>query len=258
MRLFGLREITSGVGILSQPKPAGWLWSRVAGDVLDLSCLGLALSSNRTRRGRAIMATAAVAGVTALDVFSSQQLTREKEGNEALEDRMLRIEKSITIRKSPEELYRFWRDFQNLPRFMQHLESVRVIDDKRSHWVASGPGGKRFEWNAEIVQDIPNELIAWRSSEADEVQNTGEVRFERAPGGRGTEIHVEIEYTPPAGVVGAAIAKLFGQDPEKQAQEDLRTFKRLIETGEVPTTKGQPSGHKKFMSSASNHEGRML
>jgi uncharacterized membrane protein len=154
----------------------------------------------------------------------------------------MKIKKSATINRSPEELYAFWRNFENLPRFMEHLESVRVLDDKRSHWVAKGPAGITVEWDAEIINEVPNEVIGWRSLENSQVDNAGSVRFERAPGNRGTVVEVTLNYAPPAGKVGAAIAKLLGEDPEQQISEDLQRFKQLMEAGEIPTTEGQPSG----------------
>ncbi len=140
------------------------------------------------------------------------------------------LEKSVTVNASPETLYGFWRNFENLPRFMSHLESVRVIDDKRSHWIAKGPAGD-VEWDAEIINEIPNELIGWRSVEGSQIRNAGSVHFTR--GTRGTEVKVILRYDPPAGLLGAAIAKLFGKDPAHEVQEDLRQFKELIETGEI-------------------------
>ena len=145
----------------------------------------------------------------------------------------IKVEKSLTITKSPEELYRFWRDFENLPRFMGHLESVRVTGERRSHWRAKAPAGRTVEWDAEIVDDRPNELIAWRSLDGADVPNSGVVRFGPAPGGRGTEVKVELEYTPPGGAVGATIATLFGEEPTRQVAEDLRVLKQVLETGEV-------------------------
>jgi uncharacterized membrane protein len=153
----------------------------------------------------------------------------------------VRIEKTVTINKSAEELYRFWRNFENLPRFMDHLQSVQVKDDTHSHWIAKGPAGKSVEWDAVIVNDIANELIAWKSTEA-EIANAGSVRFRGAPGGRGTEVTVNLEYDPPAGKVGMLVAKLFGEEPTQQVQVDLRRFKQVMEAGEVPTTDGQPTG----------------
>jgi uncharacterized membrane protein len=156
--------------------------------------------------------------------------------------RGIKVEKSITINKSPEELYRFWRNFENLPRFMDHLESVQVTGGNRSHWVAKAPAGKTVEWDAEIYNEKENELIAWRSLEGADVDNAGSVRFQPAPGGRGTEVKVVLKYDPPGGVIGATIAKLFGEEPSQQIEEDLRRFKQVMETGEITTTTGQPSG----------------
>jgi uncharacterized membrane protein len=154
----------------------------------------------------------------------------------------VKVEQSLSINRSPEDLYRFWRDFENLGRLMKHLESVRVIDAKHSHWVARGPLGYRVEWDAEIINERPNELIAWRSLEGSEVRTAGSVHFRPAPAGRGTEIHVSLKYDPPAGKAGAFVAKLFGEAPEWTVREDLRRFKQLMETGEIATIQGQPQG----------------
>ncbi len=152
------------------------------------------------------------------------------------------VEESVTIDKTPEELYRFWRDLENLPRFMSHLKAVEVIDGTYSHWVARAPVGMQVEWDAEIINDIPNELIAWRSMPDSDIPNAGSVHFTPAPGGRGTEIKVVLKYDPPAGKTGAAIAGMFLQSPGEQIKDDLRRFKQLMETGEIPTTEGQPRG----------------
>jgi uncharacterized membrane protein len=156
--------------------------------------------------------------------------------------RGIRVEKTTTINATPEQLYGFWRNFENLPRFMDHLEEVRRIDDGRWHWVTRGPAGIDAEWDAEVINDIPNELIAWRSVEGSRVHNAGSVHFEPAAGGRGTELRVVLRYDPPGGKIGAAFAKLFGETPAHQVQEELRRLKQLIETGEVATTEGQPAG----------------
>jgi uncharacterized membrane protein len=138
------------------------------------------------------------------------------------------VEESVIVNASPERLYSFWRNFENLPRFMAHLQSVKVLDDKRSHWVARGPIGSDAEWDAEIINEIPNELIGWRSVDGSKVKNAGSVHF--TPSAGRTEVKVVLRYDPPAGKVGAAIAKLFGEDPAHQVAEDLRQFKRLVET----------------------------
>lgn len=157
-------------------------------------------------------------------------------------DQRISVEKTVSIlNKSPEELYQFWRNLENLPTFMQHLKSVTVISPVRSHWVANAPGGNTVEWDAEIVTEQENRLIAWASVEGADIDNSGFVRFQPAPQGRGTEVKVVLEYNPPAGVVGAAVAKLFGEEPEQQIGDELRRFKMLMEAGEIATTDGQPT-----------------
>ena len=154
----------------------------------------------------------------------------------------IKVEKSVTINRSPAELYQFWRNLENLPRFMNHLESVKVTDEKRSHWIAKAPAGSTVEWDAEIYNEKEGELIAWRSLEGSDVDNAGSVHFEAAPGGRGSIVRVILKYDPPAGVIGANVAKLFGEEPSQQIEEDLRRFKQLMEAGETATTEGQTSG----------------
>lgn len=165
------------------------------------------------------------------------------------EDDGIAVQRAVTIGKSPDELYDFWRNFENLPRFMSHLESVKVQDGdgRRSHWVAKAPAGTSVEWDAEIVGDEPGRRIAWRSLEGTTVPNEGHVDFRPAPGDWGTEIHVSLTYRPPGGTLGAVVARLLGEEPGAQVGEDLRRLKRLLEVGEVPTTEGQPSARKGVM-----------
>jgi len=151
------------------------------------------------------------------------------------------VEVAVTIAKPHDELYLFWRNLENLPKFMPHLLSVKDLGDKRSHWVAKAPGGHSVEWIAEIINDDANELIGWRTLEGSEVVSAGSVRF-KPTGKDETIVRVHLQYEPPAGKVGAAIAWLFGQEPSQTIREDLRRFKALMETGEVPTTEGQPRG----------------
>lgn len=145
----------------------------------------------------------------------------------------IKIEKSIIVNKAPEELYRFWRNLENLPRFMDHLQAVRVIDERRSHWIAEAPAGIRMEWDAEIIKEEDGHMIAWRSLENADVKNAGSVYFEREPGEMeaGTRVRVILNYEPPAGRLGATIAKLFGEEPSRQIEEDLNRFKQIIEIG---------------------------
>src|SRR5579884_4050841 len=154
----------------------------------------------------------------------------------------IRVDKSVTINKPRAEVYKFWRNFENLPRFMRHLESVTEVDNRHSHWVAKAPAGRTVAWEAEIINEIENELIGWQSMENATVENAGSVHFEDAPGGRGTVVRIELQYNPPGGSIGAALAKLFGEEPGQQISEDLWRFKQLMEAGEIATTSGQPHG----------------
>lgn len=232
MQAMGLRELVTGVAILSRPERPGGMWARVGGDAVDLALLGSAYRSERNEPRRVAAATAAVLGVTALDVLAGRRLAGGN-GVAAAEDRGVRVRRSVTVNRSPEEAYRFWRDFGNLPRFMRHLESVEVLEGGRSRWRATAPAGRTVEWEAELVEDRPNEVIAWRSLPGADVDNAGVVRFVPAPGGRGTEVRVELEYRPPGGKVGQLAAKLFGEEPAQQVSGDLRRFKQVLETGEV-------------------------
>jgi uncharacterized membrane protein len=156
----------------------------------------------------------------------------------------IHVQKSVTLMKPVAEVYSFWRNFDNLPQIMTHLESVKSIDNRHSHWTAHGPANSRIEWDAEIIDERENEFIVWRSCAGADVENRGSVQFSSALNGEATEINVAIDYAPPAGRLGAAFARLFGEDPEQQVREDLRHFKALMETGEIPTIEGQPSGRR--------------
>jgi uncharacterized membrane protein len=157
-------------------------------------------------------------------------------------ERGIHVEQSMTVDRTPWDLYAFWRNFENLAKFLHHVESVKVLDERRSHWSIRAPAGSTVEWDAEIINDEPNALIAWRSLAGANVDNAGSVRFVPGPAGRGTEVRVVIDYIPPGGRVGRWVAGLFGKDPSHQIREDLRRFKSLMETGEIPTTEGQPTG----------------
>ena len=157
-------------------------------------------------------------------------------------EQYVEVVKSVTINRPVEEVYRFWRNFENLPRFMRHLTSVEVLAEKRSRWTAHAPGGMTLTWEADIVNEKDKTLIAWQSVEGSDVNHRGIVRFAPASQGRGTEVLVELEYEPIAGVLGTAVAKLFGEEPNQQVEEDIRRFKQIMEAGEIPTTEGQARG----------------
>ena len=257
VRALGVREIAHGVGILSRRKPVGWLWSRAFGDFVDLAVLGKAAGSPHANWGRVALAAAAVTGVTVLDFKAGQRLTHVADEIEE-EDDSIHVTKGIHINRPAEEIYRFWRDFTNLPRVMQHLELVEIMSDKRSRWCAKGPAGKRIQWEAETTEDRPNELIAWRSIDGSSVEHSGSVKFQAAPGGRGTLVRVELDYRPPAGHLGATLAKLLGEEPELQIEEDLRRLKQLMEAGEIVTTEGQSAGRTRSTSWKYDRAGRRL
>jgi uncharacterized membrane protein len=235
MRLCGAREISTGIAILSTNRPAKAVWARVAGDAVDVALLGKTIANPENDRGRTTLALVNVLAVGALDVMCAKQLSSQPRtaATEAADRGILRARRSITIGRPVEEVYGFWRQLENLPLFMRHLESVEVIDERRSHWVARGPAGKSFEWDAEIVDDRPLDRISWRSLPGADVHNAGTVRFVRAPGRRGTEVHVDMEYRPPFGKLGSKIASLWREEPRQQVADDLRHLKQVLEIGEI-------------------------
>ncbi len=242
LRAFGAREIASGLGLLTQPDHPGWAWSRVGGDAIDLAFLGSAASEEGSNRQRVALAAAAVAGVGMLDFICARALHDDREDRRAAAGELpggeVGVERSITVKRPIEEVYGFWKGYANLPRFMRHLESVETLGENRTRWTATGPAGTSVSWDAETIVDRDNEWIAWRSLDNADVENHGSVRFTRAPGDRGTEVRVHLEYRPPAGRLGRGVAWLFGEEPGQQIHEDLRRFKQLMETGEVALSEG--------------------
>ena len=240
LRAMGMREIGAGVAILAASNKAPGLWARVAGDALDLGLLTAGLRDAAADGRRGAIATAGVAGVTLVDLMCARRASDARwgpaEDARAHHRRHVHVSAVTTIKRPVDDVYDFWRDFENFPRFMRHLESVRVLDGRRSHWRAKAPAGMTVEWEAEIVGERDNESISWRSLPGAGVQNRGAVRFRPAPGGRGTEVRVDLEYVPPGGSVGRAVAMLFGEEPQQQVRDDLRRVKQILEAGEVPTS----------------------
>jgi uncharacterized membrane protein len=152
----------------------------------------------------------------------------------------IKVERAVTIARPRAELFAFWRDFTNLPRFMEHLVSVTVHGASESHWVAKAPAGRTVEWDATIVNEVPDSIIAWKTVGHADVKNAGAVNFSDAPGGRGTIVKVTLDYEPPGGRLGAVVARLFGENPDRQVREDLRKLKQLMETGDVTTSARRP------------------
>jgi uncharacterized membrane protein len=232
--LVGARELAAAAGLLAGPARL-FLWARVAGDAMDLGMLARALRRHDGRGlRRTVAATAAVAGIALVDLYAALRRTRR--------EALMNLTATTTVLKSPEELYEFWRRFDRLPTFMAHLDEVRVTGERTSHWIATAPFGRTVEWDAEIVDEAPGSSISWRSTDDADVANQGTVRFVRAPGDRGTEVHVELEYKVPGGGLGEAVARYFGEDPHQQLDDDLRRFKQVIETGEPIRSDGAPGG----------------
>ncbi|MDQ0808973.1 putative membrane protein [Streptomyces sp. B3I7] len=230
----GVRELTAAAGLLARPHPV-WLWGRVGGDVVDLALLTRTLRRHDGRGlGRTALATAAVAALTTVDVYTA--VTRTGKGSETT------LTATTTVSNPPEEAYAYWRRLEGLPTFMAHLEEVRRTGATTSHWRASAPFGRTVEWDAEVTEDVPGSVLAWRSLDGADIDNRGEVRFSPAPGGSGTEVHVTLRYALPAGALGRAVARFFGEEPSQQLDDDLRRFKQAVETGEVVRSEGAPAG----------------
>jgi uncharacterized membrane protein len=216
------------------------------GRVLGWFALGLGLTElvAPRRLNRLTAGAAAVLGVVVLDLLSGREL-RGVIPRAVARKRIIEVRKTITVNREPEEVYAFWRDFENLARFMTHLESVEITGQGRSHWKAKAPAGRTVEWDAIIVDDQPNQRIAWETVAGSGIDHTGLVRFQPAPGNRGTEVRVELRYAPPAGRLGSTLAKLFGEEPEQQIQADLWAFKSVMETGEIARATAMDARHER-------------
>lgn len=209
LRALGAREIGHGIGIFARPKS---VWTRLIGDAIDVAYVALAFRGACARRSRLWPTMGALAAVGALDALATVRMMRSNFGEP--------VTSSMTINRSPDECYARWRNFSQLPQFMRYLESVTELDDRRSHWVAKSPVGE-LEWDAEITGDLPGRSISWRST-SPHMPLRGRVTFAEAPGGRGTEVCVEIQTAP--------FAKLFTL---AEVNGDLRRFKQVVETGEI-------------------------
>lgn len=230
-RLVGGRELLHAAMLLGGRSPAQWAWTRVAGDTMDLALLGGAMQNREgARRRRAGAALAVVSALTALDTVCAAGARRRPQGP-------AEVRASITVNRPRDEVYRFWRDLENLPAFMIHLESVRELDERRSRWQAKG-----LVWEAEITDERAGEHLVWGSARGSGVEAGGAVTFTDGPGGRGTVVDVVLRFGMPGGVLGAAVARLIGEHPEQQIRDDLRRFKQIMETGEVLRSEGSPEG----------------
>ncbi len=250
VRAIGVRELTTGAGLLLRPQQTGWLWARAVGDVIDLGLLAAAGRQPRSRGDRIAVASALGAGITVLDMLSAwdrHRLAPRSHTLSASPPGTIHVRQALNINRSPEDCYRFWRDFQNFPNFMQHVDEVRMLDATRSHWKVRAPLGRQVEWTAELVSDVPAQQLGWRTLDDAAIAHAGVVRFAPGTGGRGTRVQVDLDYAAPLGKAGMRLAQWLGEEPSLQVAQDLRRFKQLIETGEIPTTTGQPAGRRSLL-----------
>ncbi|MCU1677508.1 MAG: cyclase [Frankiales bacterium] len=251
-RAVGVQELTTAAGLLGPSPSAPWLWNRVAGDIVHAAMLRKALNGRTAQDpARTVAAIRTVAGLGVVDLVAAVVVSRQFPTGRTKGDKptakakptALHVSSVTTINHPADELYAYWRDIENLPTFMTHLNYVEAFGDgKRSHWIASAPAGRTVEWDAEITDERPGELLAWRSLPGAAVDNSGTVTFTRAPQDRGTEVRVELTYSLPGGRIGSIVAKLFGEEPQQQVADDLKRFKQVIETGEVVVSDGNPVG----------------
>lgn len=268
MRATGIRELTTGYALLANSQSTAWLWSRLAGDALDLSLLAAGVGRRADDRTRATRAAFAIAGGAVVSVYAAARTGQIQRRlliassayvapkrvvppvseafapavavavSEMADDAHVALPamrtayQTITVSRPAADLYAFWRDFGNLPSFMHQLESVLCADCARSHWVMRGPGGTRHAWEAEVVADVPGELIAWQMLSDAAAFSAATVRFVPTASGRDTMVHLTLDYSASAGALGDVVARLFGVEPSQQLERDLAAFKRLMEVAE--------------------------
>ncbi len=241
----GAREVAAGIGILSSEMPVSWMWARVAGDGLDLAALAMALATRRNGRGRLLAATAAVLGVTAADVVCARRLSGQA--------RPTHVMQAVTINRPAADLYEFWSNQENLRGLMPHIREIARRADGRSHRVAQAPGGVEVEWESEVTEASAPHRFAWRALPGSAITHAGAIYFRPAPGNRGTEVRLEMDYQLPGNGLGRSLAMVFGAAPEQEVAEALRRFKQVMETGEVAQAEGQAQGGQLIPPSAQPH-----
>lgn len=279
IRASGAAELLVAAGLLTRPRPSGWMWAKVAHDVADLGLLVLLAqrsgdghrlmtfwrSTTADRRKQAIAAGALLA-IAATDVVLAVRASRRgralaesvagarvheaapeatpdtPHATDSARESSRQAIASVTVRRPVSEVYAAWRDLRSLPQFMTHLESVELSDDGTTHWRVTGPLARWGEWDAELVVEEPERRIEWRSTPGSRVKTNGSVQFRPAPGDQGTEVTVKLEFSPPLGAAGVMVATAFGEHPQVQVEDDLRRFKQVLETGEILQSDGTPDG----------------
>ena len=234
-RLCGARELACGIGLLGQEQPAPWVQARIAGDALDLAGAAVGLLMPGAPRRRVAITAAIIAGIAAVDIYCNRQFARR---GKRTAPRHVRA--SIDVARGRDEIYRFWRNLANLPKVMPHLDSVQVLDEIHSHWVAKGPAGSRVEWDSEIIDDEPGERLAWRTVEGSRIYNAGSIELHPL-GPDSTRVNLELLYGSPGDSLGLAVAGVFGRGAHREVRADLRAFKQLLESGEFSSNAGSSS-----------------
>lgn len=241
IRMLGIRECGHGAALLLGSEKL--VWTRVAGDVLDIAVLAAGITrSGPGRRSRGLASAAALTVIGGLDLYAALRTTGNDTPRHASAQRHESLRAAVTVQRAPNDVYNFWRDLENLPSFMYHLQSVTANADGTSQWRANAPVGQPIQWNAQIVDDEPGRRIAWQSLPGSGIANSGRVEFTPDSSGNGTEVRVNIGYQLPGGAIGKAAATLLGESPEQQVNDDLRRFKQIIETGQVLRSDGSPDG----------------
>ena len=240
LRAVGIRELGQGLVILASPGKA--VWTRVLGDLVDLRLLARA-AGERTdgRRSRVVAAGLGVTALSLLDVAAAARAGRRRQHGRGRPG-PLELQATVTVNTDPEDAYGYWRNFERLPSFMRHLESVTVDGDGVSTWQAKAPIRRSVRWRAEMTGDEPGRRISWKSLPGSDIANAGTVHFARTPDGKATEVKVALHYDVPGGAIGRTVAKLFGEEPEQQVRDDLRRFKQILETGDVVRSDALPEG----------------
>jgi uncharacterized membrane protein len=250
-QLAGVREIASGVGLLLSRDKSPWLWARAAGDAMDIAVLGI--GHGRNRKGRVVTALLSLAGIAALDLWTAQRMQEREEqsahgvgahtGSRGWRLGAMDIERSITINKSPQELLVLWQVPDTLPRIMAHIADIEQLGQGRARWTIPAPFGQSLAWQTEITHADPDTGLHFRSDQtAGALIPSGAVRFSKAPGNRGTVMTLRVRFNPPGGAPGRVVARLLGDAvPATLIDKSLHYFKALAETGEIPTTAGQPA-----------------
>lgn len=257
LRSAGVREVLVGIGLLTTKQPSGWVWARAGQDAMDISMIGLATMRPNVRSRKRLLITGGVlAGICAVDVLAASRSTRRAESalvdsagddavsNDAVEKAMAtsQAKASVMVDRPVKYVFDAWHNFSAFPRFMEHVESVSSNPDGTLHWVVKAPAGMSVDWDARIVADVPNQRIEWESEPDSMVRNHGCVEFRKGENKGETEVTVDLQFHPPMGAAGKAVARLFGEHPQQQIEEDLMRFKQVLESGgidwtEAPTVK---------------------